>query len=109
MTNKTKGAKSASAKIPQFDGRRPTINDVARLSRVSKKTVSRVINQSPFVKENTRERVEAIIKEIGYTPDPMARGLASKRSFLVGLLTNVPPRHRLLLLVNHLTYFVSLV
>jgi len=90
MTNKTRGAKPASAKILQFDGRRPTINDVARLSRVSKKTVSRVINQSPFVKENTRERVEAVIKEIGYTPDPMARGLASKRSFLVGLIYDQP-------------------
>lgn len=72
------------------DRRRPTINDVARLARVSKKTVSRVINDSPFVKEKTRERIDAVIKEIGYTPDPMARGLASKRSFLVGLVYDNP-------------------
>jgi LacI family transcriptional regulator len=72
------------------NGKRPTINDVARLARVSKKTVSRVINDSPFVKEKTRERVDAVIKEIGYTPDPLARGLASKRSFLVGLIYDNP-------------------
>ena len=87
MTRKPKRVK---AETLQFNGRRPTINDVARLARVSKKTVSRIINKSPFVKENTRERVEALIKEIGYTPDPMARGLASKRSFLVGLIYDQP-------------------
>lgn len=80
----------AKAELPKFEGKRPTINDVARLARVSKKTVSRIINKSPFVKEKTRERVEALIKELGYTPDPMARGLASKRSFLVGLIYDQP-------------------
>ena len=88
MTRKPKRAKAEPN--PKFNGRRPTINDVARLARVSKKTVSRVINKSPFVKEKTRERVDAMIKEIGYTPDPMARGLASKRSFLVGLIYDQP-------------------
>jgi LacI family transcriptional regulator len=87
MTRTAKRSKPGELK---FNGRRPTINDVARLARVSKKTVSRVINQSPFVKEKTREQVDAIIKEIGYTPDPMARGLASKRSFLVGLIYDQP-------------------
>ena len=37
---------------------KPTINDVARLAGVSKKTVSRVINRSPLLNEETRERVE---------------------------------------------------
>jgi LacI family transcriptional regulator len=45
--------------------RRSTINDIARLARVSKKTVSRVINRSPLVKENTRARIEAVIAEHG--------------------------------------------
>ena len=61
-------------------GRRATINDIARLANVSKKTVSRVINQSPFVKEATRAKIDAVIQQIGYAPDPQARGLAFRRS-----------------------------
>ena len=71
-------------------GKRATINDVARVAQVSKKTVSRVINQSPFVRDDTRERVNAVIKELGFTPDPQARGLAFRRSFLVGLIYDNP-------------------
>ncbi len=70
--------------------RRPTINDVARLSQVSKKTVSRVINQSPTVSAETRERVEAVIADLGYSPDPQARGLAFRRSFVIGYIYNNP-------------------
>src|SRR5687767_1506233 len=71
-------------------GRRATINDIARLASVSKKTVSRVINQSPFVKEETRAKIDAVIREIGYQPDPQARGLAFRRSFLIGLVYDNP-------------------
>ena len=70
--------------------RRPTINDIARLAGVSKKTVSRVINASPFVQQETRERIEAVIAETGYAPDPQARGLAFRRSFLIGLIYDNP-------------------
>jgi LacI family transcriptional regulator len=70
--------------------RRLTINDVARLARVSKKTVSRVINQSPFVKSVTRDRVAAVIAEHGYVPDPQARGLAFRRSFLIAFIYDNP-------------------
>jgi LacI family transcriptional regulator, galactose operon repressor len=78
---------------PPFDrvaGHRATINDIARLAGVSKKTVSRVINQSPFVKGETRARIDAVIQQIGYTPDPQARALASRRSFLIGLVYDNP-------------------
>ena len=54
-------------------GKRATINDVARVAEVSKKTVSRVINQSPFVREDTRERVQAAIDtwyRYPSTPEP---------------------------------------
>ncbi len=71
-------------------GQRATINDIARLAGVSKKTVSRVINQSPFVREETRARIDAVIQQIGYTPDPQARGLAFRRSFLIGLVYDNP-------------------
>lgn len=70
--------------------RRATINDIARLADVSKKTVSRVINQSPFVKEDTRNRIHEIMRELGYVPDPQARGLAFRRSFLIGLVYDNP-------------------
>ncbi len=70
--------------------RRATINDIARLANVSKKTVSRVINQSPFVKEETRQRIGEIMQELGYVPDPQARGLAFRRSFLIGLIYDNP-------------------
>jgi LacI family transcriptional regulator len=76
---------------PRRTGGKPaTINDIARLAEVSKKTVSRVINNSPFVKEETRNRVEAVIAEHGYSPDPQARGLAFRRSFLVGMIYDNP-------------------
>ena len=67
-----------------------TINDVARLAGVSKKTVSRVINESPLVRQDTREKVLALMQQLGYTPDPQARGLAFRRSFLIGLVFDNP-------------------
>lgn len=72
------------------DGRKPTMKDVAELAGVSKKTVSRIINDSPLVNEATRLGIQGLIREIGYRPDPQARGLASKRSYLVGLITDNP-------------------
>ncbi len=71
-------------------GKRLTIIDIAQMAGVSKKTVSRVINQAPYVNERTRARIEAIIAEHGYEPDPQARGLAFRRSFLVGLIHDNP-------------------
>lgn len=75
---------------PRMTGRRATINDIARIAGVSKKTVSRVINDSPSVRGETRERVEAVIAELGFTPDPQARGLAFRRSFLIGMIYDNP-------------------
>src|SRR6185437_12169906 len=69
---------------------RLTITDIAHLAGVSKETVSRVINKAPYVNKKTRARVEAVIAEHGYQPDPQARGLAFRRSFLVGLIHDNP-------------------
>lgn len=71
-------------------GHRATINDIARLAKVSKKTVSRVLNRSPFVKDETRIRVQAVMERLAYVPDPQARGLAFRRSFLIGLIYDNP-------------------
>ncbi|WP_298199643.1 LacI family DNA-binding transcriptional regulator [Novosphingobium sp.] len=69
---------------------KPTINDVARLSGVSKKTVSRVINRSPLLNEATREKVEAVIAQLGYVPNPQARALALRRNFVLGMIYDNP-------------------
>lgn len=68
----------------------PTINDVARIAGVSKKTVSRVINRSPLLNDDTRKRVEDVIAELGYVPNPQARALALRRNFLIGLIHDNP-------------------
>ncbi|MGH8031847.1 MAG: LacI family DNA-binding transcriptional regulator [Luteimonas sp.] len=67
-----------------------TINDVARLAGVSKKTVSRIINHSPLVRPDTRAKVERLMREVSYVPNPMARGLAFRRSFLIGMVYDNP-------------------
>jgi LacI family transcriptional regulator len=77
-----------------------TINDVARLSGVSKKTVSRVINRSPLLNEDTRKRVEGVIAELGYVPNPQARALALRRNFLIGLIHD-NPNAQMVLNVQH--------
>lgn len=68
----------------------PTINDVAALAGTSKRTVSRVINRSDKVNEATRERVQKIIDELNYSPNRQARGLAASRSYLIGLIYDLP-------------------
>ena len=81
---------SARAPAHKPKNHKHTINDIARLANVSKKTVSRVINQSPFVREETRLRISEIMEKVAYTPDPQARGLAFRRSFLMGLVYDNP-------------------
>jgi len=68
----------------------PTINDVAELAGVSKRTVSRVLNKSSKVNEATRSRILEVIKELNFAPNRQARGLAGNRSFLLGLIYDVP-------------------
>ena len=84
MNDKTRRKKDAK------DRAQVTIIDIARMANVSKKTVSRVINESPLVREETREVVKKIIKETGFTPNPQARALAFRRSFLIGLVYDNP-------------------
>lgn len=80
------------AKQKQDEGQPPklTINDIARMAGVSKKTVSRVINRSPLLNQETRGKVEAIIRQTGYVPNPQARALALGRNFLIGLVYDNP-------------------
>jgi LacI family transcriptional regulator len=67
-----------------------TIDDVAELAGVSIKTVSRVVNQEPNVRESTRARVESAIAQLNYRPNVSARNLARQRSCLIGLIYDDP-------------------
>ncbi|TMO66294.1 LacI family DNA-binding transcriptional regulator [Pseudoalteromonas aurantia] len=69
-----------------------TINSVATYAGVSKKTVSRVLNNEPNVSPATREKVLKVFKELDYTPNPIARGLARNRSFIIGCLYDNPSK-----------------
>ncbi|RYL94560.1 catabolite control protein A [Sporolactobacillus sp. Y61] len=63
-----------------------TIYDVAREAGVSMATVSRVVNGNPNVKPTTRKKVSEAIKRLGYRPNAVARGLASKKTTTVGVI-----------------------
>jgi DNA-binding LacI/PurR family transcriptional regulator len=68
--------------------RAPNIRDVARLAGVSYQTVSRVLNDSPSIRESTRQRVAAVIEQIGYRPNQAARALVTSRSRTIGVLSS---------------------
>lgn len=69
-----------------------TITDVARRARVSMKTVSRVMNGEPYVREEVRQRVQQAAKDLRYRPKVSARSLAGARAYAVGyLLTGFSP------------------
>jgi len=63
-----------------------TIYDVAGAAKVSLATVSRVMNNPEKVNPETRERVLRVIKELGYRPNAIARGLASRKTTTVGIV-----------------------
>ncbi|MDQ0272146.1 catabolite control protein A [Cytobacillus purgationiresistens] len=63
-----------------------TIYDVAREANVSMATVSRVVNGNPNVKPTTRKKVLEVIDKLGYRPNAVARGLASKKTTTVGVI-----------------------
>jgi LacI family transcriptional regulator len=70
--------------------RRAKIQDVAEAAGVAIKTVSRVLNSEPNVREETRERVLAVVKRLNYHPSLSARSLAGRRSYLIGLVYENP-------------------
>ena len=63
-----------------------TIYDVAGAAKVSLATVSRVMNNPEKVNPETREKVLKVIKELGYRPNAIARGLASRKTTTVGIV-----------------------
>jgi len=72
------------------DGRhargRVSIKDIAQTAGVSHPTVSRALNNSPLINEETRARIKAIALEMGYIPNAVARSLKAQRSGTMGLV-----------------------
>ena len=70
--------------------RKPSMYDVAAIAGVSHQTVSRVLNNHPSIRESTREKVLRAIDEVHYTPNSIARALATNRSHRIGALVDTP-------------------
>ncbi len=68
-----------------------TLKDVARLANVDVSTVSRALNNTSYVHPDTKERVYAAAKELGYHPNAMARALRQGRGHVIGMV--VPRLH----------------
>ncbi len=66
-----------------------TIRDVAHHANVAMTTVSRVLNNEPNVRQETRERVLKSVQALGYKPNISARNLASTRSYCIGMFYDV--------------------
>ena len=66
--------------------RPPTVADVARRARVSRATVSRVLNQYAHVRPEMRARVQRAMQVLGYRPDAVARSLARRETRTLGLV-----------------------
>ncbi|QYJ78066.1 LacI family DNA-binding transcriptional regulator [Shewanella acanthi] len=67
-----------------------TINDVAKYAGVSIKTVSRVTNNEPSVKQATVDKVNEAIKALNYQPNLAARNLAGTKSYAIGFIYDNP-------------------
>ncbi|WP_274558880.1 LacI family DNA-binding transcriptional regulator [Streptomyces spiramyceticus] len=67
-------------------GGRPTLEEVAARAGVGRGTVSRVVNGSPRVSDETRAAVEAAVDELGYVPNRAARALAANRTDAIALV-----------------------
>ena len=63
-----------------------TIYDIARMAGVSASTVSRVVNNKPGIKEETRKQILALLEQYDYSPNETARGLVNKASRMIGIL-----------------------
>lgn len=67
---------------------RLTIKDIARLSGVGKSTVSRVLNNESGVSERTRERVEAVVNQHGFSPSRSARAMRGQSDKVVAIIVS---------------------
>lgn len=79
----------------------PSIKDVAKAAGVGIATVSRVINDSGYVKKETRDKIEQVIKEINYVPNEIARSMTKQKNNIVAFIL---PNSRHLFFAELLNY-----
>ncbi len=72
--------------------KRPSSKDVAKLAGVSRATVSAYLNRTRYVSPELSEKIEKAIKELKYTPDPLARALKLQDTKTIGLIIPVMSR-----------------
>lgn len=75
-----------TAPMKKREDRNPTMHDVAKVARVGRMTISRVLNNSPAVRPSTRKRVLLAIAELGYQQNEAARMLRGQRAMMIGLI-----------------------
>jgi len=63
-----------------------TIKDIAKIANVSHTTVSRALNDSPFIKQDTKETIKKIAKQLNYFPNLNARSLVLNKSYNIALV-----------------------
>ncbi|HET8842679.1 MAG TPA: LacI family DNA-binding transcriptional regulator, partial [Ktedonobacteraceae bacterium] len=63
-----------------------SIADIARVAGVSHSTVSRALRSSPLISEGTRERIQRLAREMGYTPNAIAQSLQTRHTSTLGLV-----------------------
>lgn len=77
---------TSSSKGPIVTDERVSIKDIARAAGVSHPTVSRALNESPLVRRETKDRIQRLAEEMGYTPDAVAQSLQTRRTHIIGLV-----------------------
>ena len=63
-----------------------TIKDIAKIAKVSHTTVSRALNDSPFIKQETKDTIKEIAKQLSYVPNFSARSLVLNKSYNIALV-----------------------
>ncbi len=92
MAGSAIGKDANSASVSPSRPRKPNISDVAQVAGVSYQTVSRVLNNAPDVSAATRERIQQVIKDLGYRRSRTATALSTSRSTAIGILSDGSPR-----------------
>lgn len=62
-----------------------TIKDIAKIANVSHTTVSRALNNSPYINEDTKTKIKALAEELNYVPNYSAKSLVLLKSYVIGV------------------------